>query len=103
LSTSSSPNSSSSSSAASPAIAFQQLLDVRCEASVVLGTGVMTVRQCLALDRNSLVELTQSAGEDLQLTINGVLVARGEIVIIEDGAALRITEIAAPPPPRAVE
>jgi flagellar motor switch protein FliN/FliY len=63
----------------------------------------MTVRQCLALDRNSLVELTQSAGEDLQLTVNGVLLARGEIVIIEDGAALRITEIAPPPPPRAVE
>jgi flagellar motor switch protein FliN/FliY len=63
----------------------------------------MTVRQCLALDRNSLVELTQSAGEDLMLQVNGVLLARGEIVIVEDSAALRITEIAAPPPPRAVE
>lgn len=103
MSTSSSPNSSSSSSVPSPALTYQQLLDVRCEASVVLGTGVITVRQCLALDRNSLVELVQSAGEDLQLTVNGVLLARGEIVIVEDSAALRITEIAAPPPPRAVE
>jgi len=104
LSTSSSPNSSSSSSTpASPALAYQQLLDVGCDASVVLGTGSITVRQCLALDRNSLVELAQSAGEDLMLQINGVLLARGEIVIIEDSAALRITEIAPPPPPRAVE
>ena len=101
---SSSPNSSSSSSpSASPALAFQQLLDVPCPTSVVLGTGTMTVRQCLALERNSLVELEQSAGEDLQLTVNGVMLARGEIVIIEDSAGLRITEIAAPPPPRAVE
>ena len=104
MSTSSSQNSSSSSSATpSPALAYQQLLDVQCDASVVLGTGSMTVRQCLALDRNSLVELAQSAGEDLMLQVNGVLLARGEIVIIEDSAALRITEIAAPPPPRAVE
>jgi flagellar motor switch protein FliN/FliY len=94
---------SSSSPTASPALAFQQLLDVICPTSVMLGTGTITVRQCLALDRNSLVELGQSAGEDLQLTVNGVLLARGEIVIIEDSAGLRITEIAAPPPPRAVE
>ena len=104
MSTSSSPSSSSSSNAAaSPATAFQQLLDVVCPASVVLGTGTITVRQCLALDRNSLVELTQSAGEDLQLTVNGVVLARGEIVIIEDSAGLRVTDIAVPPPPRAVE
>ena len=69
----------------------------------MLGTGTITVRQCLALDRNSLVELGQSAGEDLQLTVNGVLLARGEVVIIEDSAGLRITEITSPPPPRAVE
>ena len=104
MSTSSSTNSlSSSSPTASPALAFQQLLDVVCPTSVMLGTGTITVRQCLALDRNSLVELGQSAGEDLQLTVNGVLLARGEVVIIEDSAGLRITEIASPPPPRAVE
>jgi flagellar motor switch protein FliN/FliY len=79
------------------------VLDVRCKAAVLLGTGSITVRQCLALDRNSLVELAQSAGEDLQLVVNGVLLARGEIVIIEDSAGLRITDIAPAPPPRAVE
>jgi flagellar motor switch protein FliN len=104
LSTSSSQNSSSSSSpASSAAVAYQQILDVRCPASVLLGTGTITVRQCLALDRNSLVELTQPAGEDLQLVVKDVLLARGEIVIIDDSAALRITDIAPPPPPRAVE
>ena len=71
--------------------------------TVLLGTGTITVRQALTLDKGSLVELTQSAGEDLLLDVNGVLLARGEIVVVEDGATLRVTEITAPPPPRAVE
>jgi flagellar motor switch protein FliN/FliY len=101
---SSSPTSSSSSDPdVAPAQVFQQLLDVCVPADVLLGTGSVTVRQCLALDRNSLLELTQSAGEDLMLDVRGVQLARGEIVIVEDSAALRITEISAPPPPRAVE
>lgn len=101
---SSSPISSSSSDAdVAPAQVFQQMLDVRVPVDVLLGTGSVTVRQCLALDRNSLLELTQSAGEDLLLDVRGVQVARGEVVIVEDSAALRITEISAPPPPRAVE
>jgi len=79
------------------------MLDVQVPVDVLLGTGTVSVRQCLALDRNSLLELTQSAGEDLLLDVRGVQVARGEVVIVEDSAALRITEISAPPPPRAVE
>ena len=102
MSTSSSPSSSSSSSP-SPAEVYQQLLDVRVPTNVLLGTGTITVRQALTLHPNSLVELTQSAGEDLLLDVNGVLLARGEIVVVEDGAALRVTEIAPPPPPKAVE
>lgn len=93
---SSSPTSSSSSEAPAPSQPFSRVVDVPCPVNVLLGTGVMSVRQCLALDRNSIVELSQSAGEDLQLVVNGVLLARGEVVIIEDSAALRITEIAAP-------
>jgi flagellar motor switch protein FliN/FliY len=94
---------SSSSPIPSPALEFQQLLDVVCPTSVMLGSGRISVRQCLALDRNSLVELAETAGEDLQLMVNGIVLARGEIVIIEDHAGIRITEITAPPPPRAVE
>jgi flagellar motor switch protein FliN len=104
LSTSSFQNSSSSSETVdSLALVYHQLLDVSVPVSVLLGSGTISVRQCLALERNSLIELSQSAGEDLTLDVNGVSLARGEIVIIEDSAALRITEITAPPPPRAVE
>lgn len=93
---SSSQTSSSSSEAPAAAQPFSRVLDVPCPVNVLLGTGVMSVRQCLGLARNSIIELSQSAGEDLQLVVNGVLLARGEVVIIEDSAALRITEIAAP-------
>jgi flagellar motor switch protein FliN/FliY len=86
-----------------PTQVFQRLLDVSVPATVLLGTGTITVRACLALNRNSLIELAQSAGEDLLLDINGVQLARGEVVVVEDLAALRITEISSPPPPKAVE
>lgn len=71
---SSSPTSSSSSSAVAPETAgtaleaplpFTHLLDVVCPVNVLLGTGVISVRQCLALERRSILPLRQSAGEDL--------------------------------------
>ena len=99
---SSSPTSSSSSDGvAVPLGAYAALFDVRCPVSVHLGIGAISVRECLALDVNSVLSLEQSAGEDLALLVNGVALARGEVVIIEDSAALRITEILPPPPPKA--
>ena len=41
-----------------------------------------------------MLRLRQSAGEDLQVLANGVLVARGEVVVVEDSTAVRVTEIA---------
>ena len=51
---------------------------------------------------NSIVALRQSAGEDLSVVVNGVALARGEVVIVEDNASLRITEIIPPAPAKAV-
>ena len=78
------------------AAAFAGLLDVGCPVRVVLGTGTISVRQCVALDRNSVIRLAQAAGEDLQVLVGGVLVARGEVVIVEDSTGIRLTEIARP-------
>jgi flagellar motor switch protein FliN/FliY len=72
------------------------LRDVKCPVSVVLGTGSISVRRVLSLDRQSIVRLVQSAGEDLQMVVNGVVVARGEIVVVEDSTAIRLTEITKP-------
>ena len=87
------PNSLSSSDPAD----LTALHDVVCDVHVVLGTGTLSVRECLELRRHSVMRLVQNAGADLQVVINGVLVAHGEVVIVDDSTAIRITEIAAPP------
>jgi flagellar motor switch protein FliN/FliY len=69
------------------------MLDVRLPVSVVLGTGNMSVRECLALAPRSVVRLEQSAGEDVHVLAGDVPLARGEVVIVEDSTAVRLTEI----------
>lgn len=81
---------------ADPAAEFHGMLDVRVPVEVVLGTGVLTVRDCLALDRMRIVQLAQSAGQDLMVMASGVPIARAEVVIVEDSTAVRVTEIEAP-------
>lgn len=93
------PSSSSSSDlvlalAPPPLASLDTLRDVACPVSVVLGTGSITVRRVLTLERNSVIRLHQPAGEDLQMIVKGVLVARGEVVVVEDSTAIRLTEIA---------
>lgn len=73
------------------------LHDVACRVDVVLGSASMTVRQCLSLQRDSIVRLAQSAGNDMQVVVNGVAIAQGEVVIIDNSTAVRITDILAPP------
>ena len=93
---SSSPNSSSSdeTGAADP---FVALHDVVCRVDVMLGAAAMSVRDCIALGRDSLVRLTKSAGGDMDVLVNGVLVAHGEVVIMDETTAIRVTELVAPP------
>jgi flagellar motor switch protein FliN len=90
---SSSPISSSSSDL--PAM-LAPMFDVQCTVDFVIGTGVLKMRDCLRLERNSVVRLTQSAGSDLEVRVHGVPVAHGEVVIIDDDTALRISRISAP-------
>jgi len=68
-----------------------------CDIDVLLGSATVSVRDCLHWKRNSIVRLRQSAGSDMQVTINGVVVASGEVVIVDDTTAVRVTEILAPP------
>jgi flagellar motor switch protein FliN/FliY len=73
------------------------LSDVVCRVDVLLGTATVSVRDCLHWKRNSIIRLREVAGSDMQVTINGVLVATGEVVIIDDSTAVRVTEILEPP------
>ena len=92
---SSSPNSSSSFETALSELA--PLYDVPCEVSVVLGTGRVSVRQCLYLKPKTVIPLAQLAGADLQLLVNGVPIATGEVAVLDDSTAVRLTHIVPPP------
>ena len=92
LPTSSFPNSLSSSEQQRLLIA-STLQAVVCGVDVVLGSASMSVRECLQLRRNSILRLTESAGADMQVLINGIPIARGEIVIVDDSTAIRLTDI----------
>ncbi len=72
---------------------FVGLLDVELPVTILLGTGSVTVKRCLSLQPNSVLKLEQSAGEDLVITVNGIRLARGEAMIVEDTTAVRITHI----------
>ena len=91
---SSSKNSSSSNHDAMPF--GKSLQDVLCRVEVVLGTTSLSMRQCLALKHDSIVRLNQSSGTELQVLVNGIPVALGEVAIIDDSAAIRVTDIVPP-------
>lgn len=69
------------------------LLDVPLEITVVLGRARLLVRDILALGPGSVVELDHAAGEPVDLLVNGHLVARGEVVVVDELFAVRIKEI----------
>jgi flagellar motor switch protein FliN/FliY len=90
------PTSSSSSDRDRLDALVEPLADVVCSVSVQLGTGRLSLRQLMSLTRDSVIRLSQSAGEDLQVVVHGTPIASGEIVIMDDSTALRITQICAP-------
>lgn len=69
------------------------LMDIPLEISVELGRVKMVVRDILELGTGSIVEIDKAAGEPVDVMVNGRLVARGEVVVIEDNFGVRITEI----------
>jgi flagellar motor switch protein FliN/FliY len=95
---SSSPTSSSSTDAAAAVLApealFPGLLDLALPVAVRLGSGTISIRECLALRPASVVRLAQGVGQDVDLVVNGEVVARGEVAVVEDHASIRVTDIA---------
>lgn len=72
------------------------LRDVELTLTVELGRTRMSVRDLLALAPGSVVELDRAAGAPADLMVNGRLLARGEIVVVDEDYGLRITEIIEP-------
>jgi flagellar motor switch protein FliN/FliY len=72
------------------------LMDIPLEVSVELGRVTMLVSELLEIGTGSIVELKKVAGEPVEVLVNGRLIARGEVVVVEDNFAVRITEIISP-------
>ena len=67
------------------------LLGVDVEITAVLGTASMQISQILKLGRGAVVELDRLVGEDIEINANNRLVAKGEVIVIEDKLGVTIT------------
>ena len=69
------------------------LRHVAMEVTVEIGRTRMTVRELLSLHPGEVVELDRAAGAPADLLVNGTLIARGEVVVVDEDFGLRISEI----------
>ncbi len=72
------------------------ILDIPLELSVELGKTKMLVNDLLQLGQGSIVGLNKLAGESLEIYINQKLVARGEVVVVNEKFGVRLTDIISP-------
>ena len=75
---------------------LQHFLDVPLKVRAQLGSCNMKIREILELKRDSIVELPKSAGENMEILINGKLVAFGEVLEMEGNAGIRLTDLYTP-------
>ena len=72
---------------------MSRVRDIPLEVTVELGRTRLLIRDILDLGAGSIIELDKIAGEPVDLFANGLLVARGEVVVIDDNFGVRVTEI----------
>lgn len=72
------------------------LMDIKLKLTVELGRTELPIKKVLELTRGSVIELDKVAGEPVELFANGKLIAKGEVVVIEDNFGLRIVSIVSP-------
>lgn len=69
------------------------IYEIPVQISAVLGRSTMQVSQLLKLGRGAVVELDRKVGEAIDIYVNNRLVARGEVVVVEDKLGVTMTEI----------
>ncbi|MDR1080083.1 MAG: flagellar motor switch protein FliN [Deltaproteobacteria bacterium] len=72
------------------------ILDIPLEISVELGRAKMIINDLLQLGQGSVIELSKLAGEPLEIYVNDKLVARGEVVVVNEKFGVRVTDIVSP-------
>ena len=73
------------------------LLDVPLTVTIELGRTEMTLKQALELQQGSVVELNRLAGDPIDVYVNERLIAKGEVVVVDDKFAVRVTELFSSP------
>lgn len=69
------------------------ILDIPLTVSVILGKTVKPIQEILCFQSGSIIELNSIVDEDVDIVVNNVLVAQGEVVVINDNFGVRITNI----------
>ncbi|MBC7135644.1 flagellar motor switch protein FliN [Oceanibaculum nanhaiense] len=72
---------------------LEAVYDIPVQVSAVLGKATMQVSQLLKLGRGAVVELDRKVGEAIDIYVNNRLVARGEVVIVDERLGVTMTEI----------
>ena len=87
------PAAEGESTAAKTAADLEPVFDVPVNVSAVLGKSTMQVSELLKLGRGAVVELDRKVGEAIDIYVNNRLVARGEVVVVEQRLGVTMTEI----------
>jgi flagellar motor switch protein FliN/FliY len=72
---------------------LEMIFDVPVGVTAELGRSVIKIRDLLNLSPGSVIELERIAGESIDLMVNGVLIGKGDVVVVNENFGLRITEI----------
>ena len=72
------------------------VLDIPLQVTVQIGSTRMLIRELLQLGQGSVIELTKLAGETMEVLVNNKLVARGEVVVVNEKFGIRLTDVVSP-------
>ena len=75
---------------------IEMILDIPVQITAELGRTKMEIRNLLRLAHGSVIELDGLAGEPMDVLVNGCLIARGEVVVVNDRFGIRLTDIITP-------
>lgn len=75
------------------ALSLETVSEIPVQVTVVLGRTTMQVNQLLKLGRGAVIELDKKVGEPIDIFVNNRLIARGEVVVVDDRIGVTMTEI----------
>ncbi|MBS3898554.1 MAG: flagellar motor switch protein FliN [Dethiobacter sp.] len=75
---------------------LERILDIPLQVKVTLGQGARSVKDVLNLMPGAIVEFERNVSEPVDIMLNGKLIARGEVVVVEEHFGVRVTQIISP-------